>query len=134
MTWGCSSQWRSRSGKGRSGGKMERRSLPARSPLEIAQAAFCVCARCSYFLAAYRAHHGLEHVRAAAEAGDSAWLELVWDRETRELLHKSFGGHTDEAVFDYSVSCPECHRIYLYHAAEAGETTFQVEVQPSARR
>lgn len=96
------------------------------------QAAFFVCPRCSYFLAGYRARHGLENLETAAAASDINWLDLTWNQETQRLLQESLGGQVDAALFHYSISCPECHRIFLYHQEEGGEATFQVEVQPRA--
>ena len=98
------------------------------------QAAFFACPRCSYFLASYRARHGLESLQAAAVADDSSWLDLKWNPEMPALLQNSLGGEADAALFHYSISCPECHRVFLYHQEEGGEATFQVEVQPRKHR
>lgn len=101
-----------------------------RSPFEIIQEAFFACPRCSYFLAGYRARQGLENLEAAAAGSDGSWLDLTWNQETQRLLHDSLGGAVDAALYHYSISCPECHRIFLYHQEEGGEATFQVEVRP----
>ena len=101
-----------------------------KTPYEIVQAAFFACPRCSYFLAGYRARHGLENLEAAAAGSDNSWLDLTWNQETQGLLQESLGGQVEAGLFHYSISCPECRRVFLYHQEEGGEATFQVEVQP----
>jgi hypothetical protein len=96
---------------------------------------FMGCARCTYFLTGYQASQGLEHLQGVVEARGN-WLDMNWNQETRYLLHKSFGGSIDQEATFYSVACPECLRVFEFHAgiSEDKPDSFRVQVNPTGRR
>lgn len=95
---------------------------------------FYACDRCSFFVAGYRVLHGLESIDQAAAASDGAWLELAWDRPTRLLLEKSYGGQLDVELFYYDGQCPRCQRRYVYDGGgeESAAKTFRIEIKGRA--
>jgi hypothetical protein len=92
---------------------------------------FYACDRCSFFVAGYRVLHGMESIDQAAAACDGAWLELIWNRPTRLLLEKSYGGQLDVELFYYDGQCPRCQRRYVYDGGEAGieAGAFRIEIK-----
>lgn len=104
-----------------------------RSELEEVMADFVPCGRCSFFLAGYRAIHGLEVLESAAGESDGDWLALPWNDETRRLLQDSYGRRLDIEHFFLDGHCPECHRRFVYEAGEKeGEpSSFRVELKSS---
>lgn len=79
---------------------------------------FVACDRCSFFLAGYRVIHGLDDLEAAASTQSDQWLSLSWDRETRHLLQKSYGGRLDVDLYYYDSHCPACQRRFIYQAGD----------------
>ncbi len=117
---------------GRKGSSRRRpRGRNGASPVSRVLAAFYACGRCSYFLASYRATHGLDHLDAISQDGDD-WLTLRWDERSRDLLEKSFGVRSDQDAYYLTVCCPECQRGYVYQKEDAANA-FQVEVTPRRR-
>lgn len=90
--------------------------------LEKVLAAFVACGRCSFFLAGYRALHGLDNLQQAIDQSNGKWLELTWDYQTRHLLQSSYGGKLDVDLYYYGGCCKECQRRYEFMEA-AGEDT-----------
>lgn len=94
---------------------------------------FVACGRCSFFLSGYRVIHGLDNLQAAAENRSGKWLHLDWNRETRHLVQKSYGGQLDVEHYHYDSRCPECRRRFIYRAAaeEGEQVSFQIELKRS---
>ena len=92
---------------------------------------FVPCGRCSFFLAGYRAIHGLAKLESAADDVDGAWLRLPWNHETRQLVHNSYGHRLDVDLWYIDGRCPECHRRFVFVAGEQeGEPPlFRVELK-----
>ena len=96
---------------------------------------FVSCGRCSFFLADYRARHGDDALRAAAQESEDRWLFLEWDNALRHVLQKSYGGRLDTAFYYYDGRCPECQRRFVYQAAgEEEEEAFKIRLKPVAGR
>lgn len=102
--------------------------------LQRTMESFYACDRCSFFLAGYRVLHGMDSVDQAAAASDGDWLELRWDRPTRLLLEKSYGGQLDIELFYYDGQCPRCQRRYVYDGREEGGVAdrFRIEIRGRA--
>ena len=93
---------------------------------------FAACGRCSYFWAGYRVLQGEAALQTAVSQSKSGWLQLIWDLQMPELIHKSFGVRLDISHFHYEGCCKECRRHFIYQAAENEEETdnFQIEISP----
>jgi hypothetical protein len=94
---------------------------------------FAACARCSFFLAGYQLEHSGDQIIEAARNNDTGWLNLDWNQAICKLLRKSYGSHLDVDCYHYEGVCPECHRQFVYHAADdesAGQ--LQIEIRPQA--
>lgn len=94
---------------------------------------FVACGRCGYFLAGYRVLHGVEALEEAAAECDDGWLELIWDQQTRHLVHQSYGVRPEPDFFYYDICCEECQRRIVYEddeeLEEEMEKTFRVDVK-----
>lgn len=82
---------------------------------------FVACGRCGYFLAGYRALHGVESLEAAAEQQENGSLRLVWDAPTRELIFRSYGVRPEPKPMLFEVLCEECQRRLSYRETREGE-------------
>lgn len=100
--------------------------------LQQVTARFAACGRCSYLWAGYRVIRGSEELETAVAESKSGWLELVWDMEMPELIHKSYGVRLDISYYHYEGCCQECRRHFIYQAAknETGDDTFRIEISP----
>ncbi|MDX1613817.1 MAG: hypothetical protein R3300_05865 [Candidatus Promineifilaceae bacterium] len=95
---------------------------------EAVTAAFVPCGRCSFFLSGYRLIHD-DFKQAVAESQDRR-LRLSGGRDTRLLLHKTFGIRLDVASYRYERLCPECQRRYVYESgADDSPDTLLVAVE-----
>lgn len=101
----------------------------ARTLLSKVQVAFGACARCSAFWARYQATHPVEHLQVAVDEG-VRWIDLSWDQPTRQALDTILERQLDRELYHFTISCPECWRVYLYLAGEEGGVTFQAEIMP----
>jgi len=102
--------------------------------LEKKMAGFVACGRCSFSLAGYRVIHGPDSVDEALSKSGGKWLNLQWDTETQELLHKSYGWRLDISWYHIEACCPECRRRFVYNEAEAGEETQPDTPRPGTLR
>jgi hypothetical protein len=93
---------------------------------------FAACGRCSYFWAGYRVVFGADALATAVEQSESGWLDLEWDLQMPELVHKSYGVRLDISHFYYEGCCKECRRIFVYQAAENEDESdgFSIEISP----
>ncbi|MAT96149.1 MAG: hypothetical protein CL608_03315 [Anaerolineaceae bacterium] len=93
---------------------------------------FAACGRCSYFWAGYRVIFGEDALATAVAQSEAGWLELEWNLEMPELVHKSYGVRLDILHFHYEGCCQECRRTFVYQAAEDEEETdeFRIEISP----
>lgn len=93
---------------------------------------FAACGRCSYFWAGYRIIFGEEALATAVAQSQSGWLELEWNLQMPELVHKSYGVRLDISHIHYEGSCQECRRTFAYQAAENEEEAdeFRIEISP----
>ncbi len=93
---------------------------------------FAACGRCSYFWAGYRVIFGQEALATAVAQSESGWLELEWNMQMPELVHKSYGVRLDISHLHYEGSCQECRRTFAYEAAENEDETdeFRIEISP----
>jgi hypothetical protein len=92
---------------------------------------FAACARCSFFLAAYQLEYGGDQINEAADNNDTGWLNLGWNQAVCKLLRKSYGGQLDVDCYHYEGVCPECHRQFVYHAADDESVgRLQIELRP----
>lgn len=80
---------------------------------------FVTCGRCSFFLAGYRALHGVENLEQAAQESEDEWLTLAWDQDTRRLVQSSYGSRLDIEFYYFDGRCPECQRRFVIGAGEA---------------
>ncbi len=98
---------------------------------------FAACARCSFFLAAYRLDRGVDALTAAAEKSRAGWLVLDWDQSMCKLVRKSYGSQLDLDCYHYDGSCPECRRQFVYHTNDGENSTpgrFRIELKPRTGR
>lgn len=93
---------------------------------------FAACGRCSYFWAGYRVLFGEEGLTTAVAQSESGWLDLEWNGQMPELVHKSYGVRLDITHFHYEGCCQECHRTFVYQAAENEDEAdaFCIEISP----
>ena len=100
--------------------------------LQQVTARFAGCGRCSYFWAGYRVIHGMAELETAVAHSKSGWLELVWDLQMPELVHKTYGVRLDISHFHYEGCCRECRRHFIYEAAENEDEAhgFRIEITP----
>lgn len=93
---------------------------------------FAACGRCSYFWAGYRIILGEEALATACAQSESGWLNLMWNLQTSELVHKSYGVRLDISHFHYEGCCKECRRAFVYQAAEKEDEAgaFRIEISP----
>jgi hypothetical protein len=91
---------------------------------------FVACARCSFFLSGYRVIH--DDFSQAVENSDNEWLELTWNSDTNNLIHKSYGGRIDQDTYHYEGVCSECLRAYQFASPdeETGIQRFAIEIKP----
>lgn len=83
---------------------------------------FTACDRCSFFLAGYRALHGLEHLQAVGSQDKAdGWITLKWDSQTRHLVNKSYGCRLDIVASYYDGLCPHCQRRFVIEVADESE-------------
>jgi hypothetical protein len=100
--------------------------------LRSVTARFAACGRCSYFWAGYRVIFGMEELETAVANSKSGWLELIWNEQMPELLHKSFGSRFDISHLHYEGCCQECRRHFVYQTAEKEDeaAAFRIEISP----
>jgi hypothetical protein len=93
---------------------------------------FAACGRCSYFWAGYRVLFGEEGLATAVAQSDSGWLDLEWNLQMPELVHKSYGVRLDITHFHYEGCCKECRRIFIYQAGDNEDEAdeFCIEISP----
>jgi len=93
---------------------------------------FAACGRCSYFWAGYRVIFGEEALATAVAQSDSGWLNLEWNLEMPELVHKSYGVRLDITYFHYEGCCKECRRPFVYQASNSEEEqdSFAIGITP----
>jgi hypothetical protein len=93
---------------------------------------FAACARCSYFWAGYRVLFGEDAQATAVAQSESGWLDLEWNLEMPDLLHKSYGIRLDVAHYHYEGCCKECRRRFIYQAAgnEDEANSCAIEISP----
>jgi len=93
---------------------------------------FAGCGRCSYFWAGYRILFGEEALATAVAESESGWLDLEWNLEMPELVHKTYGVRLDISHFHYESCCKECRRVFIYQAAEVEDESdaFCIEISP----
>ena len=93
---------------------------------------FAACGRCSYFWAGYRVIFGEDALATAVTQSKSDWLDLEWNLEMPELVHKSYGVRLDIKHFHYEGCCKECRRVFIYQAAENEEESdaFCIQISP----
>ena len=93
---------------------------------------FAACGRCSYFWAGYRVLCGEAGQETAVAESDSGWLDLDWHVQMPRLLYKSYGVRLDIEHFHYEGCCKECHRRFVYQAAESEDefSSCIIEVSP----
>ncbi len=100
--------------------------------LRSVTARFAACGRCSYFWAGYRVIFGMEELETAVANSKSGWLELIWNEQMPELLHKSYGSRFDISHVHYEGCCQECRRHFVYQTAEKEDEAdaFRIEISP----
>jgi hypothetical protein len=100
--------------------------------LRSVTARFAACGRCGYFWAGYRVIFGMEELETAVANSKSGWLELIWNEQMPELLHKSYGSRFDISHIHYEGYCQECRRHFVYQAAEKEDEAdaFRIEISP----
>lgn len=110
---------------------IEMRGLPPapRTLLSKVQMAFVACSRCSAFWAGYQASHKVDHLLSPVDEG-VRWIDLTWDQPMRQLLESVLERRLDQEVYHFTISCPECRRVYLYLEGEEAMITFQAEIMP----
>ncbi|MCA9990924.1 MAG: hypothetical protein H6666_02060 [Ardenticatenaceae bacterium] len=134
-----------RSPRTRSSGRGSRRREPGQKParppaarskknsapvtLEKVLATFVACGRCSFFLAGYRALHGLDNLQQAVDQSNGKWLDLTWDFQTRHLLQSSYGGKLDVDLYYYGGCCKECQRRFEFMEAADEDTPGSLRVE-----
>lgn len=93
---------------------------------------FAACGRCSYFWAGYRVLFGEEGLETAVNQSESGWLDLNWNLQMPDLVHKTYGVRLDVAHFHYEGCCDECRRHFVFEAAknEDLEDRFHIEISP----
>ena len=93
---------------------------------------FAACGRCSYFWVGYRIIFGEAALATAVAQSQSGWLDLEWNLQMPELIHKSYGIRLDISHFHYEGCCKECRRTFVYQAAknEDETDTFRIEISP----
>ncbi len=93
---------------------------------------FAACGRCSYFWTGYRILFGEDALETAVAQSQSGWLNLQWNWQMPELIHKSYAARLDITHFHYEGSCKECRRTFVYQAAESEDETdsFRIEISP----
>jgi hypothetical protein len=96
-------------------------------------ASFVACARCSYYMSAYRLLHNDLH--DAVERSQDGWLQLSWNNETRKLVEDSFGYRIDGDTVHFEGICRECRRSFVLDAAEGEDSpaSFSIEIIPGTR-
>ena len=117
--------------KSRKRNKKQRKSKaePVRADLnQDIKARFAACQRCCYFLGSYISAHGEGELETAALNGDSDWLTLTWDQQTRNLVHKAFGVRLDVDFYHYEGCCVACCRQFVYEVSEADGVAFRVQL------
>ena len=100
--------------------------------VEQVTARFAACGRCSYFWAGYRVLEGMEGLETAVADSRAGWLDLDWNVQMSDLLHKSYGVRLDIEHLRYEGCCQECRRHFIYEATE-DETEadeFRIEITP----
>jgi hypothetical protein len=98
---------------------------------------FAACARCSFFLSAYRLEQDNDAFVAATNNSKAGWLSLEWNQALCKLVRKSYGSLLDIDCYHYVGSCPECHRQFVYHVSEDQDnpsSRFRIELKPRAGR
>ena len=98
------------------------------NPNQDIKASFAACGRCCYFLGSYTSTHGEEELETAVLDGNSGWLTLTWDQQTRNLVHKAFGVRLDVDFYHYEGCCVACCRQFVYETGEADEVIFRVQL------
>ena len=85
---------------------------------------FAACGRCSFFLAGYSIAGGEGALETAVAYRGKQWLYLTWTHAVANLVHKSYGSRVDIHCYHYEGRCQECHRRFVYDAADkhAGPT------------
>ncbi len=121
---------RGRSNRNRRRGSAGKARPRDNSPLGMFRRHFIHCGRCSYFLAGYQAAEGLDHLKGLAELNED-WAALHWNKKTAELVSDSLGKPIDADFDFFSVSCPECARLYEFYAGnDERDQLFRVQVVP----
>lgn len=98
--------------------KSNRRKRDALTPEKI-ELAFTSCARCSYFVAAYRLLHS-DWEEAVGRQEDGV-ITLQGDFKVRRLLAKSYGADLDKGSYYYAGCCRECRRPFEAHIEDGGQ-------------
>jgi hypothetical protein len=93
--------------------------------------AFVACPRCSFFIIGYDLLN--KDLEQALANTNGKWLDLTWNLETRNLLHKSYGVNIRQDDSHYQGICGDCRRIFIIDEAseETGEATFKIKINPS---
>ena len=97
---------------------------------------FAACGRCSFFLAGYRLLDEVDSLETAVTGSESGWLSLTWNQEMCHLLNKSYGCRVDIECFYLDGTCPECHRHFVFRAADEDNDIpdFRIESVPRSNR
>jgi hypothetical protein len=92
---------------------------------------FVACGRCSFFLSGYRIIH--DDFSQAVENSENGWLELTWNNDTNNLIHKSYGSRISHDTYHYEAVCSECLRAFQFDASdeETGGQRFKIEIKPN---
>jgi hypothetical protein len=91
---------------------------------------FVACGRCSFFLSGYRVIH--DDFSQAVGNIENGWLELTWNNDTNNLIHKSYGGRIGQDTYHYEAVCSECLRAFQFVSSdeETGSQHFKIEIKP----
>lgn len=84
---------------------------------------FAACSRCGYFLTSLRVIHGVEALESASQAMKDGWIDLTWNRSTRDLLRDIYGLRTDIEAFHVEAACQDCQRRIIYDRPVEEEST-----------
>ena len=109
--------------------KKKRRHSKPRDSKAVAKVAkrFSSCARCSFFLAAYRVTNENALFVTAVDKMKENHLTLQSDYKVRKLMMKSYGINLFSDTIRLTSCCPECHRSVTYSEKE-GKHLFQIQL------
>ncbi|MFK7800755.1 MAG: hypothetical protein AB8G95_03900 [Anaerolineae bacterium] len=79
---------------------------------------FLACRVCCYFLSGVQVLYGRDVVDRMVSEFDGTWMYVPLTRETRTLLHKTYGVRVDEGDFFIEHACEVCCRRFVIDMPE----------------